>query len=42
MIVFEKPDEEALKEWLISSKSFAEVKVLNGIERLKKCQGKKN
>ena len=40
-IVFDKPDEEQLKEWLLS-KSFAETKILNGIERLKKCQGKKN
>ena len=41
-IVFDKPDEEGLKEWLIGSKSFTEIKVTNGIERLKKCQGKKN
>jgi hypothetical protein len=40
-IIFDKPDEEQLKEWLLS-KSFAETKILNGIERLKKCQGKKN
>ena len=41
-IVFDKPNEEELKSWLINDKSFTEVKVANGIERLKKSQGKKN
>lgn len=36
-IVFDKPDEEQLKDWLVNSKNFTDVKVLNGIERLKKC-----
>jgi flap endonuclease-1 len=42
IIVFDKPQEEELKEWLIKQKSFAEVKVNNGIERLNKSQTKKN
>tara|TARA_B110000285_G_C15045217_1_gene573935 strand:- start:103 stop:903 length:801 start_codon:yes stop_codon:yes gene_type:complete len=42
MIKFEKPAEEELKEWLINSKGFTETKVTNGLERLRKCQGKKN
>lgn len=41
-LLWEKPDEAGLKEWLITSKGFTEVKVANGIERLNKCQGKKN
>lgn len=41
-ILFEKPNEDELKEWLINQKGFSEVKVVNGIERLKKCEGKKN
>lgn len=41
-IVFDKPQEEELKDWLMNSKGFAENKVNNGIERLQKCQGKKN
>jgi len=41
-IVFDKPNEEELKSWLMNDKSFTEVKVTNGIERLKKSQGKKN
>jgi len=42
MIVFDKPDEEELLNWLMNSKGFHENKIVNGIERLKKCQGKKN
>jgi flap endonuclease-1 len=41
-IVFDKPNEEELTSWLVGHKGFAEVKVTNGIERLRKCQGKKN
>lgn len=41
-IVFDKPAEEELKDWLINQKGFTETKVNNGLERLKKCQGKKN
>ena len=41
-LVWDKPNEEGLKEWLIGSKCFTETKVSNGIERLNKCQGKKN
>jgi len=36
LIVFEKPAEEELKDWLMNSKGFTEVKVKNGIERLLK------
>lgn len=42
VIVFDKPDEEGLMEYLVKGKGFTETKVTNGIERLKKCQGKKN
>ena len=42
LIVFDKPQEEELKNWLMNEKSFTEIKVTNGIERLKKSQGKKN
>ena len=42
LIVFDKPDEDELRKWLIQDKSFAENKVINGLERLKKCQSKKN
>ena len=42
LIKFDKPDEAMMKEWLVNSKGFTEVKVANGLERLKKCQGKKN
>ena len=41
-IVFDKLAEDELKQWLLESKNFAEVKVTNGIERIKKSQGKKN
>ena len=41
-IVFDKPDEIVMKEWLINEKGFAENKVFNGLERLKKSSGKKN
>lgn len=36
-LIWDKPNEEGLKEWLIESKGFTEVKVNNGIERLNKC-----
>ena len=42
MIVFGPPEEEKLKEWLMNEKSFNETKIVNGIERLKKSQHKKN
>lgn len=35
-IVFDKPKEEEMKEWLQGSKGFAETKVTNGLERLNK------
>jgi len=41
-IVFTKPQEDEMKEWLLNSKGFAENKVNNGLERLSKCQVKKN
>lgn len=41
-IVFGKPDEAGLKDWLCTNKGFTEVKVSNGIERMLKCAGKKN
>lgn len=41
-IVWDKPYEEELKEWLTKEKGFAENKVESGLERLKKCQTKKN
>lgn len=31
-----------MKEWLVNHKGFSEIKVANGLERLQKCQGKKN
>ena len=33
---------EEMKEWLVNHKGFSETKVANGLERLQKCQGKKN
>jgi len=42
LIVFEKPAEEEMREWLLEQKNFAEVKINNGIERIRKSQGKKN
>ena len=42
LVVFDKPHEEEMKEWLTGSKGFAETKVFNGIEKLKKSQAKKN
>lgn len=39
---WEKPDDEALKEFLISEKKFQENKVESGLVRLKKTQGKAN
>lgn len=41
-IVWEKPYEEELKEWLVKEKGFQENKVESGLERLRKCQTKKN
>jgi len=41
-IVFGKPDEAGLKDWLCTNKGFTEIKVSNGIERMNKCAGKKN
>jgi hypothetical protein len=41
-IVFTKPQEDEMKEWLLNSKGFAENKVNSGLERLSKCQVKKN
>ena len=41
-IVFDKPNETEMMQWLINDKGFAENKVVNGLERLKKCSGKKN
>lgn len=37
-----QPDEEALKEFLVKQKGFSETRVENGINKLKKCQGKSN
>jgi len=37
-----KPDEDALKEFLITQKGFQEIKVENGLKKLKNCQGKAN
>ena len=36
-LVWNKPDELELKEWLIGRRSFTEVKVDNGIARILKC-----
>lgn len=41
-IVFEKPYEAEMKEWLTGSKGFSENKVNSGVEKLIKSQGKKN
>jgi hypothetical protein len=41
-LVFDKHNEMEMKEWLINEKGFAENKVFNGLERLKKSSGKKN
>ena len=41
-IIFNKPNEEEMKEWLVNHKGFSATKVANGLERLQKCQGKKN
>lgn len=37
-----KPDEEALKEFLVNQKGFQDVKVENGLKKLKATQGKSN
>ena len=42
LIVFEKPYEEEMKEWLTGSKGFSENKVNTGLEKLNKAQTKKN
>ena len=42
MIIFDKPAESELKDWLINQKGFTETKVNNGLERLLKSQKKKN
>lgn len=36
LIVFDKPSEDELKDWLINQKGFTETKVNNGLERLLK------
>lgn len=42
MIKWNKPDEEALKEFLVGSKGFSEVKVENGVKKLKTMSTKAN
>ena len=42
MIVFTVPQEEELKTFLLAEKGFTEIKVTNGIERLRKCHKQKN
>ena len=42
LIKWGKPDEEALKEFLVLHKGFTETKVENGLKKLKACQGKAN
>jgi|LauGreDrversion4_2_1035121.scaffolds.fasta_scaffold468327_2 flap endonuclease-1 len=42
LIKWDKPDEDGLKEFLIGSKGFMEIKVENGLKKLKSCQGKAN
>jgi flap endonuclease-1 len=37
-----KPDEESLKEFLVVKKGFNDLKVENGLKKLKACQGKTN
>lgn len=39
---WEKPDEDALKKFLVEDKQFSENRIDNGIERLKKSLGKQN
>jgi len=39
---WDKPDEAALKDFLVAGKGFNDVKVENGLKRLKACQGKTN
>ena len=36
-IIFNKPNEEEMKEWLVNHKGFSATKVANGLERLQKC-----
>jgi len=42
MLKWGKPDEEALKEFLVTQKGFNDSKVENGLRKLKACQGKSN
>ena len=42
LIKWGKPDEEALKEFLVLQKGFTEIKVDNGLKKLKACSGKAN
>ena len=37
-----KPDDDGLKEFLVNQKGFMEIKVENGLKKLKSCQGKSN
>jgi flap endonuclease-1 len=37
LIKWDKPDEEALKEFLVTQKGFSEVKVESGLKKLKQC-----
>jgi flap endonuclease-1 len=42
MLKWDKPQEDVLKDFLITKKGFAESKVDSGIKKLLACQGKKN
>ena len=42
MIKWNNPDEEGLKQFLVEQKGFTEIKVDNGIKKLKSCKGKTN
>lgn len=42
LLKWNKPDEEGLKEFLVRGKGFMEIKVENGLKKLKACQGKTN
>lgn len=42
LIKWDKPHEEGLKEFLVNQKKFSDVKVDNGLKKLKACQGKQN
>jgi len=41
-LVWSRPDETALKEFLIERKGFSEVKVDNGLKKLNSVYGKAN